>query len=50
MTSPGNTRAWTDYLGAFHAERPGITERVLVRAGGPDGDAYDWLAVAVPPG
>ncbi|HYZ98254.1 MAG TPA: class I SAM-dependent methyltransferase [Acidimicrobiales bacterium] len=40
---------WDDYLAAFHAERPGITEDVLTRALADDGrDAYDWLAHALP--
>lgn len=42
---------WADYLAGFHTSRPGITERVLSRAcGGDGGDAYDWLAAAVPNG
>jgi SAM-dependent methyltransferase len=42
---------WADYLAGFHTDRPGITERVLSRAGGGDeGDPYDWLAAAVPGG
>ena len=39
---------WTEYVAGFHAGRPGITERVLGRARDADGDAYDWLAAAVP--
>lgn len=44
MSSP----RWPGYVDAFHTERPGITEEVLCRAAAPDGDAYDWLAAAVP--
>ena len=41
---------WSSYLAAFHADRPGGTERVLHRARTSGGDAYDWLAAAVPVG
>lgn len=44
MTSPD----WPGYLEAFHTEHPGITDQVLCRARADDGDAYDWLAAAVP--
>lgn len=44
MSSPG----WVAYLDQFHAQRPGVTERVLRHAHADDGDAYDWLAAAVP--
>lgn len=40
---------WEQYLADFHAGWPGITEQVLGRARDRDGDAYDWLADAVPP-
>ncbi len=40
--------AWSDYLAAFHRERPGITEAVLARARAEDGrDPYDWVAEAL---
>lgn len=42
-------RRWDGYVGAFHTERPGITEAVL--AGTSDGDGknpYDWVAEALP--
>src|SRR5262245_22746545 len=42
-------KAWARYLAGFHAGRPGITEHVLTRAV-EGGDAYDWLAAAVPAG
>jgi SAM-dependent methyltransferase len=41
--------AWARYLVGFHAGRPGITEHILTRAAD-GGDAYDWLAAAVPSG
>jgi SAM-dependent methyltransferase len=39
---------WPGYLDAFHTRHPGITEHVLRRARAAGGDAYDWLAAAVP--
>lgn len=38
---------WAGYLGRFHAERPGITERVLGRAFDGGQRPYEWLAGAV---
>lgn len=43
-----NTLRWPRYLDAFHTQHPGITEDVLGHARTADGDAYDWLADAVP--
>jgi SAM-dependent methyltransferase len=45
-----NERRWRAYLAGFHTERPGITEHVLRHARVDGGDAYDWLAAAVPAG
>lgn len=43
--------SWRDYLGDFHAERPGITEQLLDRARDDRGRTpYDWVADAVPRG
>jgi SAM-dependent methyltransferase len=39
---------WTRYLTGFHTDRPGVTELVLGQALTPTGNAYDWLAAAVP--
>jgi hypothetical protein len=39
---------WPGYLDAFHIQHPGITEHVLCHARAADGDAYDFLAAAVP--
>ena len=40
---------WTDYVAAFHSERPGITDAVLGEATADDGSTpYDWLAQALP--
>jgi SAM-dependent methyltransferase len=39
---------WPAYLTEFHTQRPGITAQVLRQARVVDGDAYDWLAAAVP--
>lgn len=36
--------AWADYLDRFHAERPGITERVLRRCRADGLDPYQWCA------
>ncbi len=39
---------WPTYLDEFHARRPGITERVLLRAhSAPVGTPYEWLAAKV---
>lgn len=38
---------WAGYLGRFHAERAGITERVLGRAFDGGQRPYEWLAGAV---
>ena len=39
---------WPRYLDEFHARRPGITERVLLRAHStPVGTPYEWLAAKV---
>jgi SAM-dependent methyltransferase len=40
--------SWDDYLSGFHAERAGITERVLRLATSGGRDAYAWLLEAVP--
>lgn len=40
---------WTAYLAAFHAGRPGITERVLSRTVSGGHTPYRWLARAVSP-
>jgi SAM-dependent methyltransferase len=39
---------WPGYLADFHTRLPGITEAVLRHARAANGDAYDWLADAVP--
>ncbi len=39
---------WEPYVHRFHAERPGITERVLSRSVGPGGTPYGWLLAALP--
>lgn len=39
---------WVEYVEAFHEARSGVTERILRRSAGPEGDAYEWLAEAVP--
>ena len=38
---------WADYLHAFHAERPGITERILRRCRADGLDPYQWCAQAL---
>lgn len=43
-------QAWRSYLERFHAEAPGVTERMLVRARHDGVDPYQWAAAAVPPG
>ncbi|WP_395293774.1 class I SAM-dependent methyltransferase [Kitasatospora hibisci] len=51
MKGGGGRRAdlsWRPYLDAFHAERPGITEAVLLRARARSVDPYQWLAETVP--
>jgi SAM-dependent methyltransferase len=46
---PGPHDAWTEYLGAYHAAHPGITERILSGSRHPElGDPYQWLREAVP--
>lgn len=40
---------WEPYVHRFHAERPGITERLLARSVGPGGTPYGWLLAALPP-
>jgi SAM-dependent methyltransferase len=40
-------RGWTEYLDAFHAQRPGITEAVLGNASGENArNPYDWMLAA----
>lgn len=40
---------WRAYLERFHADAPGVTERLLRRARGPDGrDPYAWTADVIP--
>ncbi len=39
---------WEPYVHRFHAERPGITERVLSRSVGPGATPYGWLLAALP--
>lgn len=42
---------WRDYVGAFHEQRPGVTEELLASARDQTGATpYDWAAGAVPPG
>lgn len=42
---------WPSFLDRFHAERPGITEALLVRCRDEAGlDPYQWLAAAAPRG
>lgn len=43
-----NDATWQAYLADFHARKPGITEQVLRRSRRDDGDAYEWLAAALP--
>lgn len=38
---------WDGYVDRFHAERPGITERILSRCRADDLDPYTWLVEAV---
>lgn len=38
---------WSDYVAAFHAERAGITERVLARSRSAGIDPYTWCAAAL---
>jgi SAM-dependent methyltransferase len=45
---PVTDASWQAYLADFHARKPGITEQVLRRARRDDGDAYEWLAAALP--
>ena len=40
--SPHST--WATYLHGFHAERPGITERILARCQAGGVDPYEWCA------
>lgn len=40
--SPHST--WANYLHGFHAERPGITERILTRCQAGGIDPYEWCA------
>ena len=41
---------WARYLAGFHAERPGITERLLAGAtAAPVGTPYEWLASKIVP-
>ena len=48
MRSPH--RRWGDYVDAFHAERPGITEDVLARCTDDTGASpYDWVAGGLDP-
>jgi SAM-dependent methyltransferase len=44
------TADWSNYVAGFHADRPGVTERVLHRARSSGEDAYDWLAAAAAKG
>lgn len=41
---PPATPAWTTYLQQFHAERPGITERILTRCHAHGLDPHEWCA------
>lgn len=48
---PPSPQPWGDYLGVFHAERPGITEDILHGCVDDTGaNPYDWLAEGVPAG
>jgi SAM-dependent methyltransferase len=41
---------WAPYLGKFHTQHAGITERLLVRAEAPNiGTPYEWLASKIKP-
>lgn len=43
--------SWRSYVTDFHADRPGITERLLTRSHDDGGRTpYEWAAAAVPPG
>lgn len=41
---------WSGYLRSFHADRAGITERLLLRSTAEGATPYDWLLEAVPQG
>ncbi len=49
MHQPGPPEgpSWTAYLEHFHAERPGITERILTRCRADGRDPYQWCAAAL---
>ncbi|WP_100444175.1 class I SAM-dependent methyltransferase [Glycomyces xiaoerkulensis] len=38
---------WSGYLGRFHSERPGVTERVLARCFDGGQNPYEWLGGSV---
>jgi SAM-dependent methyltransferase len=41
-------QSWSSYLDGFHAQQPGITERVLERAHNSAINPYEWAAAGVP--
>ena len=41
---PPESSSWSTYLQRFHAERPGITERILDRCRAAELDPYQWCA------
>ncbi|WP_157773443.1 class I SAM-dependent methyltransferase [Brachybacterium vulturis] len=48
MNEPGAGAEWDAYLAGFHADRPGITERLLSHSLDARGTTpYDWVADAV---
>lgn len=49
MNGRSASEEWDEYLTGFHADRAGITERVLAHSTEADGTtAYDWVAARIP--
>ncbi|MFC4333599.1 class I SAM-dependent methyltransferase [Salininema proteolyticum] len=41
-------KAWRPYLSEFHADRAGITERILERSGDEGDEPYGWMSERIP--